>query len=304
MSTPRGYVTEAPCPLCGILAEFQPSKTDKFFTCRVCGQFGTTFEFLDDIGAEVHPYLSAATRKAHEAGRPIVLRTDNWRALEEGQRSIRVSEKIARLLQLCAERSGAPGHTWSIETERDYPLVAARNPTELAAYLSHLVSRQLLTLHRTPYGQLYEVTVQGWQSLEPTFTPGGVPGRCFVAMWFDDSLDAVYSDGIELGVKDAGFTPYRVKEDPTNKGITDLVLSEIRRAQFVVADFTGHRNSVYYEAGFAQGIGREVIWCCREDQVGELTFDTRHLGHVVWKDVADLRLTLARSIQANIIPKR
>jgi hypothetical protein len=123
-------------------------------------------------------------------------------------------------------------------------------------------------------------------------------------MWFDDSMDVYYTDGIEPGVKDAGFTPYRVKEHPTNKGISDLILSEIRRAQFVVADFTGQRNSVYYEAAYAQGIGREVIWCCREEEVTKLAFDTRHLGHIAWKDAADLRLKLSRSIQANILPKK
>ena len=266
-----------------------------------------TFELTVDRAmgrGQHHPYLSAATRKAHESGRPIVLGAGNWKRLEDEQRSIRVSEKLNRLLHLVADRTGSPGGEWMVRPDLDYPLVAARNPEELVAYLDHLAVNGFLSKKAMKEnGRVYELTVSGWQELEPILTPGGVPGRCFVAMWFDDSMDVIYSEGIEPGVRDAGFAAYRVKEDPTNKGVTDLVLSEIRRAQFVVADFTGQRQSVYYEAGFAQGIGREVIWCCRESEVGFLTFDTRHLGHVVWKDVSDLRLKLARSIQANIIPK-
>lgn len=107
-----------------------------------------------------------------------------------------------------------------------------------------------------------------------------------------------------MAIKECGFNPYRTKGDPTNKSIPDKILAEIARSQFVVADFTGHRHNVYYEAGFAHGLGREVIGCCRHDESDRLKFDTRHLGHVVWKDTAGLRQKLADSIRANIIPKR
>jgi nucleoside 2-deoxyribosyltransferase len=94
-----------------------------------------------------------------------------------------------------------------------------------------------------------------------------------------------------------------MKEIATNEGITDRILSEIRLAQFVVADFTGQRGGVYFEAGFARGLGREVIWMCREDELKLVHFDVKHLGHVVWATPADLRTKLAESIRANIIPK-
>lgn len=156
----------------------------------------------------------------------------------------------------------------------------------------------------SPNGWAYGLSIERWQVIEPTLTPGGEPDRCFVAMWFDASLDETYSSGFVRAIEACGFKPYRVKEDPTNKAITDRILSEIRRAHFVVADFTGQRQSVYYEAGFAHGLGREVIGCCKEGHTKDLAFDTRHLGHIVWKDAGDLQTKLADSIRANIIPKR
>jgi nucleoside 2-deoxyribosyltransferase len=118
-------------------------------------------------------------------------------------------------------------------------------------------------------------------------------------------MDPVYAAGFERAItEDCGFKAYRVKGDPTNKGVVDKILSEIRRAHFVVADFTRQRQSVYYEAGFAVGLGREVIDCCKEGHTEGLAFDTRHLGHIVWKDAVDLRAKVANSIRANIIPRR
>ena len=88
---------------------------------------------------------------------------------------------------------------------------------------------------------------------------------------------------------------------PNPTGITDRILSEIRLAGFVVAGFTGQNQGVYFEAGFARGLGRDVIWTCHADEVNKLHFDTKHLGHVLWRDPPDLRRKLADSIRANII---
>ncbi|HEV2175796.1 MAG TPA: hypothetical protein VGW33_01110 [Terriglobia bacterium] len=114
-------------------------------------------------------------------------------------------------------------------------------------------------------------------------------------------MDEPYRTGIDPAVRACGYTPVWMKDIPENKGITDRILSEIRRAEFLVADFTGQRQSVYFEAGFARGLGREVIWCCREDDLSHVHFDTRHLGHVAWKDPDDLRRKLEESIRANIV---
>jgi hypothetical protein len=64
----------------------------------------------------------------------------------------------------------------------------------------------------------------------------------------------------------------------------------------MVADFTGQLAGVYYEAGFAMGLGRTVIWCCRKDEIGKLHFDTNHKNHIDWE-------RLYRRIRATILAK-
>lgn len=297
------------CPLCGGDAKFREQDATEiyFFDCEVCGRFGISFELLEDrdMQGQAHPYLSAATRKASESRRSLVLKTDNWQVIEEEQRAIRVSEKLSHLLRLIAGHCGTPGGNWQIKAPTDYPLIAAHDAAELQSCLAYLKQQGLVSTQ--PYIDGFidcKLLIPGWQELEPMPPAGGVPGRCFVAMSFDPSLDSAYDVGFRPAIVECGFSPVCMKEIATNEGITDRIMSEIRLAQFVVADFTGQRGGVYFEAGFARGLGREVIWACREDELGLVHFDTKHFGHVVWKTPDDLRAKLAQSIRANIIPKR
>jgi nucleoside 2-deoxyribosyltransferase len=77
-------------------------------------------------------------------------------------------------------------------------------------------------------------------------------------------------------------------------------LSEIRRSRFVVADFTGHRGGVYFEAGFAMGLGLPVFWTCRKDGLAGLHFDVRQYNCIDWDDPADLATRLRFRIEAVI----
>jgi hypothetical protein len=198
---------------------------------------------------------------------------------------------------LIAERSSRPGHVVLLR-EYEYPAVGATDESELNQYLEYLEQQKFI--ERFEGGGLC-LTIPGWQKVEPRIVGGSDPGRCFVAMWFDDSMDSIYENGFAKGIEDAGFRPFLIKQTSTNKGISDAILAQIRISEFVVADFTRQRQSVYFEAGFAKGLGKEVIWCCRNTDVKKLHFDTKHLGHVVWKDANDLRRRLADSIRANIV---
>jgi hypothetical protein len=208
-------------------------------------------------------------------------------------------------LRLIADQSETPGHEWKTQPAFDYPLIAARDSSEFDVYLDHLIQQGLLKLcRRLVDGNAYQLTVPGWQAVEPIASSGGIPGRCFIAMSFDPSLSAAYESGIKRAVHTCGFEPICMKEISTNEGITDRILSEIRLAQFVVADFTGQRGGVYFEAGFARGLGRDVIWLCHRDDLKNVHFDIKHFGHVVWETPDDLFDKLTASIRANIIPKR
>jgi nucleoside 2-deoxyribosyltransferase len=122
-------------------------------------------------------------------------------------------------------------------------------------------------------------------------------------MWFSDETREAYDRGIAPGVTDADFTPIRVDQKEHNNEITDEIMAEIRNCQFMVADFTGQRAGVYYEAGFAIGLGRPVVWSCRKDEIGKLHFDTNHRNYIDWQTPEELRERLFKRIRATILPQ-
>jgi nucleoside 2-deoxyribosyltransferase len=122
----------------------------------------------------------------------------------------------------------------------------------------------------------------------------------FVAMWFDHSLNDAWTNGFHPGVREAGFHPVRINNKDFVGGISDEIMAEIRRSRFVVADYTGQRQSVYFEAGFALGLGLTVIPTCRADDVEKLHFDIKHLNTLLWNTPAELAEGLNRRIRAVI----
>jgi nucleoside 2-deoxyribosyltransferase len=122
-------------------------------------------------------------------------------------------------------------------------------------------------------------------------------------MWFDASMNDVFDLGISKAVTECGLPPpIRVDRKEHNNQITDEIIAGIRDAEFVIADFSGNRGGVYYEAGFARGLGRAVIHCCRESDFDDRHFDTKLINHIKWSNAADLHKKLVARIKATIIP--
>jgi len=123
-------------------------------------------------------------------------------------------------------------------------------------------------------------------------------------MWFDKSMDETYHEGIAKAVREAGYEPLRIDGKEHNNKIDDEIIAEIRRSRFVVADFTqgasGARGGVYYEAGFAHGLGIPVIFTCQKSSIENTHFDTRQYNHIVWETHEQLRKQLAQRISATM----
>lgn len=153
---------------------------------------------------------------------------------------------------------------------------------------------------------LCRVEVPGYSHIEEIRTNPD-SSQCFVAMWFDDSMDDVYEKGFRAAIEAAGYTPLRIDQKPDLIGkIDDAIIVEIRRSRFIVADFThgetGARGGVYYEAGFAHGLGLDVIFTCRKDMMDKVHFDTNHFNHILWEkeNLEDLCKQLTARIKARI----
>ncbi|MEL3892533.1 hypothetical protein V6B08_19810 [Ferrovibrio sp. MS7] len=142
------------------------------------------------------------------------------------------------------------------------------------------------------------VTPKGFSRVEELRAKVPASDQGFVAMWFGDAVAEAFTAGIAPALLDAGYRAFRVDQKEHVNKIDDEIIMQIRRSKFVVADFTGHRGGVYFESGFAMGLGLPVIWTCREDAMGDLHFDIRQYNTISWQAPADLRAKLSRRVEA------
>jgi nucleoside 2-deoxyribosyltransferase len=144
------------------------------------------------------------------------------------------------------------------------------------------------------------ISARGWERLEKLRRRRAESDQGFVAMWFDDPMRRAYDNALAPAITDAGYQPHRVDRREFEGKIDDEIVAQIRRSRFVVAEFTGHRYGVYWEAGFAAGLGLPVFFTCRKEEMGKLHFDVRQYNCIDWETEDELRERLAKRIEAVI----
>ena len=227
--------------------------------------------------------------------------------IAEQQKGLPVHERANRLLQYIGDQTVEIGGRFSF-TAPDMSNTAAAawsesvKQEEVETLLEYL-DEQGWIKSKKEYSS-HTLTVGGYARLAELETANTELSKGFVAMWFDDSTQKAWEEGIKLGIEDAGYDAVRIDEKEHTNKIDNEIIAEIKRSRFVVADFTqggdGARGGVYYEAGFAHGLGIEVIFTCRKDVLGLVHFDTRQYNHIVWETPEELRQRLAARISAVI----
>jgi len=310
------------CPICSKTAEVRSINdldTAYDVNCPRCGSFFITepaISFIKDPQKTRELFkISAYLRERSIAQQPKVTVVE----LQQSTSNIKgaavsvddiltslspriVSERLDRALKNIQQLSAYPGETIELFADNDYPIFFSENEEAFHFVRNTLQDAGLIRSDNTIGSSAITLTGHGWNRIaEIERERAGKDSRqAFVAMWFDHKLDKTYIDGFAKAIRSTGYEPLRVDLKEHNGKIDDAIIAEIRKSRFVVADFTGHRAGVYYEAGFAKGLGLEVIWTCHESDIGESHFDTRQYNHIVWKDDQDLFEKLRRRIEATI----
>ncbi len=149
-------------------------------------------------------------------------------------------------------------------------------------------------------GAGYKILPNGWIRLDELRKINADSEQCFVAMWFDDRMKPIYDNIISKGIENAGYRPHKVDQREHNDKIDDEIIAQIKRSRFIIADFTGHRGGVYYEAGFAKGLGLDVIWTCCKSDIDSLHFDIRQYNCIDWEEdkLPEFKKRLTNRIEA------
>lgn len=116
-------------------------------------------------------------------------------------------------------------------------------------------------------------------------------------MPFDAAFDPVYAS-IKAACENARAECKRADDFWENPAIMQDVVALIDRSLIVVCDCSGRNPNVFYEAGIAHTLGREVILIAQNDH--DIPFDLRHLRFVKYLNNNEGRGTLAAALEARI----
>jgi hypothetical protein len=206
-------------------------------------------------------------------------------------------------------------------TNRFSAFIGCSDHIEAMEILNFGVKSGLLEVQNYDIGNFgrFSITLDGYKKYEELTRHTVSSKRAFVAMWFSTEMNHIFETAIEPAIKAAGYEPILISRVEHNDQIVDRIISDIRSSKFVVADFTCgkvettkldengkniteaiHRGGVYFEAGFAKGLGREVIWTVREDCLSKIHFDNAQYNFIVWKSAEDLLERLKLRIIATL----
>ena len=150
------------------------------------------------------------------------------------------------------------------------------------------------------------LSLDGWQRYEDEKIGRFAAKFGFIAMEFGNAgLESLVEEVIKPIIKnDIGYEVVDMR-DIARAGIIDNIMrTQIRDCAFVIADLTHDNSGAYWEAGYAEGLGKPVVYICEKKKFNTRSthFDTNHCTTVVWSkdDVErfgqELIATLRRSL--------
>jgi len=290
-----------------------------FFECGRCGEFEVSWEFLhnfSDVGGEIKKIgylLSGLARELYETKSPHPRFL--YKNIEETLKSYlipdvsRIEEKIQKLLQRLREKTDYFGQEIELgDLETVVPLAYAKNSHELIALFRLMTEKKLakvdVTTNEKDDGlRRVKITLSenGWDITNALQKTNKESDKGFVAIWFDDSMNESIG-AIEGAITECGFKSVCIRDEHFSEKIMDKALGEIRQSRFVIVDLTGARSSVFFEAGFAHGLGIESIYVYKDgaEEQNPLEFYVKHYQCYKYKNSTDLKETLKNAIKARI----
>jgi nucleoside 2-deoxyribosyltransferase len=123
-----------------------------------------------------------------------------------------------------------------------------------------------------------------------------VPGTAFIMMPIQrqDPSNTLVHETLKQTFASFDIRAERADDIDHDGKITELILTRIRESEFLIADLTGERPSVYYEIGYAHALRKRVMIYRREGT--PVHFDLSVHNAPAYVDEADLKKQLTRRL--------
>lgn len=175
-----------------------------------------------------------------------------------------------------------------------------RTPEESAFYLEGLKEKGWINFNHTiSSGFSIQISHLGLNKVLELQDYGKNSKNCFIAMAFNDETKP-YREAIKVALKNTGFKIIIIDEEniDSDKTIPDAIFAAIKKSKFCIADFSFHSRGVYFESGFALGLGMPVIYTCHDKETAEAHFDIKQLQQIRYSTPDELTKLLTDKIEA------
>lgn len=200
-------------------------------------------------------------------------------------------ERIDRVVVWFAT-NGMPGSPLSLTAERHRAAIGCETSLGVMWAVKQALAMRLIS-GNLPAAEGWidgTLTADGWKRFAELMRDGAGSRHAFMAMKFGVAeMDVIYRDHMKIAVGHTGFELRRTDEAHKSAGLIDNRMRvEIRTSRFLICDLSHGNQGAYWEAGFAEGLGRPVIYTCSSEafQSTDATrrphFDTAHQSIIVW----------------------
>lgn len=290
------------------------------YECEVCGRYDASDSVLEDKLNSDHDQLtvmqravlSHRIREANDAGRDVPLLTSyvvedviaNGKLPTPAQQATNVIRFVGDRVWQTGRPVGGLPLSFSAAVGSPNRGFALRIAKELER-TGYLIAIDCGDMQSPDEIMEVDLTLAGWERYEAE-RQGKVSGNYgFIALKFGDAvLDPFVNDIIKPAVATLGYDLVDMR-DVAQAGIIDNVMrARIRDAAFVLVDLTHANEGAYWEAGYAEGLRKPVLYLCNTDVFEQqgTHFDTNHCTTILWDPdqpdpfTEDLVATLRRSL--------
>ena len=309
------------CPICVANAKISESRpypggrVGHLVECRRCGSFFLSFEALQDTPGILAGDADRIARVGYGVRRmqcsrqpPYFLREQIANMLATPLPS--VFEQANNLVRWLGENGKGPGETEGLAPSTHQFIIGAKTPDGFALVVDHLFDTGYLTGRKAetmgePGRADATLTFRGWEHFDQLQRGEADSRTAFMAMKYGDAdTDELVNKVFRPAVAQTGFALVRLDDRPEAGLIDDRLRVQIRTARFLIADLSHGNQGAYWEAGYAEGLGKPVIYTCERKafELEKTHFDTNHHLTVVWdiENAAQAAEQLKATIRATL----
>lgn len=287
------------CPVCQSTLRNEPRRDRQrdvvHYDCPRCGRYALSRTAVEDLPATLRTdpegpaKLSHALRRSSDTGTHDFFST--YTIAEVLKRPLpRPKEQADLLVRWLARHLPGPGELLELTSETHAGVIGAKSPAGFALVLDHLFETGLIVGQQFrafgAQGQAKAtLSFAGWGYYEQLAKGSAIYRKAFMALKFGDpTLEHMLANIFRPAAARAGFDLFKLDDVPKAGLIDDRLRVEIQASDFVVADLSHDNLGAYWEAGYAEGLGKPVIYTCERGKFEETKthFDTNHHLTIVW----------------------